>query len=239
MYRKYQNTISVVCLALILIIAMCVAVSRAHNYEDVEQIIEAETETETNIESEDKSETETEIIDVTSVEESRTKEHIVVNNTENNTTTTKNEIETTKAAATTIQEQEVVVSETTTSETTAVEDAIDCNTAETNETEDVYEDDGKVYLGEFRLTAYCNCSTCCGVWAGGATASGKMPREGRTIAVDTSVIPLGATVEINGHTYIAEDTGSAIKGNRIDVYFDSHQTASDFGVRYADVYRVY
>lgn len=87
----------------------------------------------------------------------------------------------------------------------------------------------------FRLTAYCNCSKCCGKWAGGATASGTMPKAGRTIAVDTSVIPFGTKVVINGHTYTAEDTGSAIKGNRIDIYFDSHSEALQFGVQYADV----
>jgi 3D (Asp-Asp-Asp) domain-containing protein len=87
----------------------------------------------------------------------------------------------------------------------------------------------------FRLTAYCNCSKCCGKWAGGATASGTLPKAGRTIAVDTKVIPFGTKVVINGHTYTAEDTGSAIKGNRIDVYFDSHSEALQFGVKYADV----
>ena len=91
-------------------------------------------------------------------------------------------------------------------------------------------------LGQFRLTAYCNCSKCCGKWAGGPTASGTMPKEGRTIAVDKRVIPLGTEVVINGHTYIAEDTGSAIKGNRIDMYYNSHSEALDYGVQYKEVY---
>ena len=93
-------------------------------------------------------------------------------------------------------------------------------------------------LGEFKLTAYCNCKKCCGKWAGGPTASGKMPKQGRTIAVDPKVIPLGSKVVINGITYIAEDTGSAIKNKRIDVYFDSHKEALKFGVQYAKVYVV-
>ena len=91
-------------------------------------------------------------------------------------------------------------------------------------------------LGRFKLTAYCNCSKCCGKWAGGPTASGVMPKAGRTIAVDPKVIPLGSKVKINGHTYVAEDTGGAIKGNRIDVYHSSHSAALDFGVHHADVY---
>ena len=94
------------------------------------------------------------------------------------------------------------------------------------------------YLGRFRLTAYCNCSKCCGKWAGGPTKSGTMPKQNRTIAVDPKVIPLGSKVIINGITYIAEDTGSAIKNKKIDVYFDSHKEALKFGVQYAKVYVV-
>ena len=95
-----------------------------------------------------------------------------------------------------------------------------------------------VSLGEFRLTAYCSCSVCNGAWAGSPTASGAMPKVNRTIAVDTSIIPFGTEIVINGQTYVAEDTGSAIKGKRIDIFFDSHQTALNFGVQYAEVYKV-
>ena len=95
-----------------------------------------------------------------------------------------------------------------------------------------------VSLGTFKLTAYCGCSTCCGKWAGSPTASGAMPRANHTIAVDTSVIPFGTKVIINGNTYVAEDTGSAIKGNKIDIYFNSHSAALDFGVQYAEVFKV-
>lgn len=106
---------------------------------------------------------------------------------------------------------------------------------EPEETEPVLEE-----LGEFRLTAYCACRKCCGKDPGdfgyGVTASGAVVEAGRTIAVDSSVIPLGSEIVIDGHTYVAEDTGSAIKGNRIDIYFDTHQEALNFGVQYADVY---
>jgi 3D (Asp-Asp-Asp) domain-containing protein len=91
------------------------------------------------------------------------------------------------------------------------------------------------YLGEFKLTAYCACENCCGK-TDGITASGTIATEGRTIAVDPTVIPYGTEVTINGNTYVAEDCGGAIDGNRIDVYFDSHSEAWDFGVQYADVY---
>lgn len=91
-------------------------------------------------------------------------------------------------------------------------------------------------LGEFKLTAYCPCSKCCGKWADGITSTGTTAVQGKTIAVDPGVIPYGTEVIINGNTYIAEDCGGAIKGNRIDVYFDSHSEALKFGVQYADVY---
>lgn len=87
-----------------------------------------------------------------------------------------------------------------------------------------------------KATAYCPCSKCCGKWSGGPTASGVMPEQGRTIAVDPTVIPMGSAVVYNGHEYIAEDTGSAIKGNRIDIYHDSHQDALEWGVQEITIY---
>lgn len=95
-----------------------------------------------------------------------------------------------------------------------------------------------IYLGEFRLTAYCPCSECNGPWSGGITSTGVIAQVGRTIAVDPTVIPYGTEVVINGHTYVAEDCGSSIKGNRIDIYHSTHEEANDFGVQYADVYIV-
>ena len=93
------------------------------------------------------------------------------------------------------------------------------------------------YLGKFTLTAYCSCSRCCGKWASGKTASGKKAEANHTIATDPKVIPLGTEVVINKKVYVAEDTGGAIKGNRIDVFFDSHSDALDFGRQKAKVYK--
>lgn len=89
---------------------------------------------------------------------------------------------------------------------------------------------------DFVITAYCNCVLCNGQWAGGPTASGVMPRANHTIAVDPTVIPLGTKVVFNGIEYTAEDTGSAIIGNRIDLYFDDHQVAEDWGVQNVTVW---
>lgn len=102
-------------------------------------------------------------------------------------------------------------------------------------------------VGTFTATAYCPCVKCCGVWSAEhpsrgvdyvqRTSSGVIPEEGRTIAADWSVLPEGSEVIIGGHPYIVEDTGGAIKGNRIDVYFESHEAALEFGVQEVDVYR--
>lgn len=61
------------------------------------------------------------------------------------------------------------------------------------------------------------------------TATGKKIYEG-VIAVDPDVIPLGTEVQIKDvGTFIAEDTGGKIKGNRIDIYFSTKKEARDFG----------
>lgn len=86
------------------------------------------------------------------------------------------------------------------------------------------------------LTGYCTCARCCGNYSPevtgreARTATGTVPTAGRTIAVDPSVIPYGTVVHIDGMgDYIAEDCGGAVRGNHIDVYFDSHQEALNFG----------
>ncbi len=91
------------------------------------------------------------------------------------------------------------------------------------------------YIGTFRISHYCPCSTCNGGYSG--TASGAPLTPLVSIAVDPSVIPLGSTVYIDGYgEFKAHDTGGAIKGNRIDVCVGSHSEAYRLGVVYRDVY---
>lgn len=91
-------------------------------------------------------------------------------------------------------------------------------------------------LGTFLTTGYCACISCCGK-TNGVTASGVVARANHTIAADTRVLPFGTQVVINGKVYTVEDRGGAIQGNRIDIYFASHQEALNYGKRYVKVYR--
>lgn len=100
-------------------------------------------------------------------------------------------------------------------------------------------------LGWFKVTAYCACQSCCGKSpdhpAYGITATGTRATQGRTIAVDPRVIPYGTVLYFEGPDgliggYVAEDCGGAIKGNRIDLYFDSHEDALEWGIKEKDIY---
>lgn len=78
------------------------------------------------------------------------------------------------------------------------------------------------------ITAYCPCEDCSEGFAR-MTATGATATAGRTIAVDPSVIPYGTEVVIDGHTYIAEDCGGAINGNKIDIFLETHEEALNWG----------
>ncbi len=104
-----------------------------------------------------------------------------------------------------------------------------------------------ISLGEYRLTAYCGCSKCCGKWGENRpldenskpivyTANNSIAKEGVTIAADINVLPYGTKVIIDGHEYIVQDRGGVINGNRVDIYFESHQDALNFGVQYKEIY---
>lgn len=80
------------------------------------------------------------------------------------------------------------------------------------------------------LTAYCSCPMCCNNYI---TYTGTVVTEGRTVAVDPRVIPLGSIVTIAGHDYVAEDAG--VIGNWVDIYFDTHYECVEFGLQSGDV----
>ena len=118
---------------------------------------------------------------------------------------------------------------------------------ENNEGGDTNQAVEPVSLGVFKLTAYCSCGICCGKWANNRPldengneivygAIGEKLQEGYSIAVDPNVVSYRTEVIINGNTYKAQDCGGGIKGNEIDVYFEDHDKALEFGVQYSEVF---
>lgn len=102
-------------------------------------------------------------------------------------------------------------------------------------------------LDNVTVTHYCICQQCCGKApdhpAYGITASGRRATPYVSVAVDPSVIPLGADVLVDYgdgeiHYYRADDTGSGVDGRHIDLCVGSHAEALRMGVKTATVYWV-
>lgn len=92
------------------------------------------------------------------------------------------------------------------------------------------------YLGEFQVTGYCSCTICCGEKEERLTKSETVPRASHTVAADPSVIPLGTRIVIDDVVYTVEDTGKAVEGLRLDIFFDSHEEAVRYGRKEKYVY---
>lgn len=98
---------------------------------------------------------------------------------------------------------------------------------------------------QVKATAYSSAASENGKW--GAVDYFGNPLKLGTIAVDPSVIPLGTKVLVTGYSHpglpkqaflaIANDMGSAIKGNRIDIFIPGSQSfVADFGFQYVQLY---
>jgi 3D (Asp-Asp-Asp) domain-containing protein/FtsZ-binding cell division protein ZapB len=97
------------------------------------------------------------------------------------------------------------------------------------------------FMGSFTMTGYCTCPVCCGSYSSQhpsrigtnyvqRTAGGYIPTLGVTVAVDRSVIPLGTWLYIEGvGVRRAEDTGTGVRGNWVDVYMGTHEAAARVG----------
>jgi 3D (Asp-Asp-Asp) domain-containing protein len=80
-------------------------------------------------------------------------------------------------------------------------------------------------------TAYDGCYECNKPWYGYPSYIG-LPLARGIVAVDPKVIPMGTKLYVEGYgNAIAADQGNAIKGNRIDLYFDTHQQALNYGMK--------
>jgi 3D (Asp-Asp-Asp) domain-containing protein len=82
-----------------------------------------------------------------------------------------------------------------------------------------------------KATAYCPCSKCNFPFYGAPSYLGLPLKQG-IIAVDPQVIPMGSRLYVEGYGEgIAADQGNAIKGNRLDLCFATHQQALNYGVK--------
>lgn len=87
-----------------------------------------------------------------------------------------------------------------------------------------------------RVTAYCPCEICCGEFADGITAAGFPIGRGTKLIAAPPEYPFGTTMKVPGYGIAPVlDRGGAIKGDKIDLLFQSHQQALNWGVQYLDV----
>jgi len=92
-------------------------------------------------------------------------------------------------------------------------------------------------LGFFEVTAYCPCEKCCGEYADGITASGHMIQAGDKFCAADPMISFGLKLEILGYGFVPVlDRGGAIKGRKLDVFFNTHQEALEWGRKKLEIY---
>lgn len=139
-----------------------------------------------------------------------------------------------------LESEDIVTRETVYAEPVAEIAELETDIVDETEYDFETENDGEIYdfyetIGEFYITAYCPCEECCGYWAtlrnGNSIvtgASGEVLTAGYSVAADTSIFPFGTFLYIDGKEYKVSDTGGKIKGNRLDVYFATHEEALGF-----------
>lgn len=141
-----------------------------------------------------------------------------------------------EAAALAAQQATQTSAQTTTTASTTTSSSSSSNTAyQGATTTPVTATSSGECIGTFTVTAYCGCEKCSG--GHNKTASGTTPTEGRTIAADTSILPFGSQVVIDGVVYTVEDRGSGVNGNHIDIFFSTHDKAMAYGSKTVKVYK--
>jgi 3D (Asp-Asp-Asp) domain-containing protein len=84
-----------------------------------------------------------------------------------------------------------------------------------------------------KVTAFCPCEKCCGKWADGYTACGHKIIAGDKFCAAPKDMPFGTMLDIPGYGIVPVlDRGGSITEGRLDVYFDEHQAALNWGVKY-------
>ncbi|KKL09481.1 hypothetical protein LCGC14_2565440 [marine sediment metagenome] len=99
---------------------------------------------------------------------------------------------------------------------------------------DVPTDTSGFYFTKMTVTAYCPLKCCCGRYADSFTASGHkiQPGQGERFAAAPRQYPFGTMFEVPGYGMAeCRDRGGAIKGNKLDLYFDTHTEARTWGIK--------
>lgn len=91
-------------------------------------------------------------------------------------------------------------------------------------------------LGLYFTSGYCTCEICSS--GESLTFSGTVPQANHTISADLTILPLNTKVIIDDIVYTVEDKGSSVVGNRIDIYYDSHEEAVAHGLKEVEVFLV-
>lgn len=91
-------------------------------------------------------------------------------------------------------------------------------------------------LGIFTTTGYCSCDICSK--GNKLTYSGTVPQANHTISADLNVYPIGTKLMINDIIYTVEDMGSSVNGNKIDIYYATHEEALEHGMKKEEVFAV-
>lgn len=94
----------------------------------------------------------------------------------------------------------------------------------------------------FKITFYCGCKKCCGSWSSGSESvaygcKGDKLVSNYSIATDPNVIPYGTILyDSEGNSYMAQDTGSGVKGHHIDLFIGNHEEALKLGVQEKELF---
>ena len=101
------------------------------------------------------------------------------------------------------------------------------------------EQSGEWQTVRMRVTAYCPCQKCCGKYSDGQTACGHKIHPGDAFVAADKKYCFGTEMLVagynNGEPVKVLDRGGVIRGNRLDVFFGSHEKALRWGVKYLDV----
>lgn len=93
----------------------------------------------------------------------------------------------------------------------------------------------KLGTAKMQVSAYCSCIKCCGRFSDKITASGHEVQPNDRFVAAPPEIPFNSLVIVPGYNNNQPvpvlDRGGLIKENRLDVYFDTHQEALNWGVR--------